>query len=188
MAVILFFGLPGSGKSTYAAKIVHDNTKRNIKTYCNFPVSGAIPFSAAEFGERCFCCGDMIIDEAGIDFNSRYWKAVKSGVIDFLKRYRHFHIRNIYVFSQAPDDVDITIRRLASSAFYVRRSIFGLSTLRELRLYFEIDEQTHEPHIGWRFRKPNFPRFFFRPRYYRMFESTLPVSVFSGVIEPSPYS
>ena len=111
MGIKIFFGVPGSGKTTLAAKFVHDNLKHGIKTFSNVPIKGALLFETSDLGVYDISDGCMVLDEAGIAFNNRKFKTLSQSTIEWLKLHRHYGIRDIYVFSQSYDDMDITLRR-----------------------------------------------------------------------------
>ena len=120
-AIKCFIGGPGSGKSSTAQYIVMENAKKGLPTWSNFSLTGAYKLDANDLGKYDFCIldkfgnrkygGTLLLDEAGIDFNSRYWKEMSKDVIEFLKLHRHYCL-DVYFFSQGVD-MDITIRRLA---------------------------------------------------------------------------
>ena len=76
MSIKIYFGVPGSGKTTLAAKIVLENLKRGVKTYTNVPIKGGLLFDASNIGTFDISDGEMILDEAGIQFNNRKFKTL----------------------------------------------------------------------------------------------------------------
>lgn len=178
MAILTYFGTPGAGKTTHASMIVKRNLKKGIRTYSNVPIHGAFkldPFEDLGIYNVCNC--DIILDEASIFANNRkFANKGKAGIpqsfIEFLKLHRHFKVRNIYVYSQAPDDMDITLRRLSTSFYLLKKSIipqFSYSR-RIARLIGQIDPITHQITDGYRY-VPFSRKYIFRPRYYKMFDS-----------------
>lgn len=175
MAIKVYFGLPGSGKTTHAAKIVSQCLKKHIPVFSNVPIVGAFVLDPLnDCGVVDVSGGVVIIDEAGIDLNNRKFKSMPQSFIEFLKLYRHYHISDIYVYSQAPDDMDITIRRLANEFYIVRRSILPhfSYTRRIVRFIGAIDPQTHQITDGYEYQKFS-KRYIFRRRYYGMFDTYL---------------
>lgn len=119
----IYFGLPGAGKSTYAAALAYKSMKRGEAVYSNFPITGAFALDpTTDLGNVMVERGRVIIDEAGIEFNSRAYKSMSQNVIKFLKLHRHYETI-VDVFSQSPDDMDITIRRLAYNCYWIKKSI-----------------------------------------------------------------
>lgn len=173
MALKIYFGSPGAGKTTHAAMIVAKNEKRGIPTFSNVWIRGAYGYNANEdLGKFYIGDCDLILDEAGIEFNSRKYKSLDQRIIEVLKLYRHFNIRDIYVYSQAPDDMDITIRRLGTELFFLRRSIIpGLSYTRRIaRDMGRIDPMTKQIADGYEY-VPFSKRYFLRRLYYNRFDS-----------------
>ena len=172
MSIKIYFGVPGSGKTTHAASVVRNNLKHGIVTYCNVDIVGSIRFSVSDdLGRFQIENADMIIDEAGIEFNNRQYKSLPKYVIEWLKLYRHYGIRNIYVYSQSYEDMDITIRRLADQIFVVRRSLipFFIAT-RRINVKVGIDDDTHQIIDKYFFQIFSL-RLFFAPQYWGMFDS-----------------
>lgn len=145
MSIKIFFGVPGSGKTTLAAKLVHDNLKRGIKTFSNVPIKGALLFDTSDLGLYDISDGCMVLDEAGIAFNNRKFKTLSQSTIEWLKLHRHYGIRDIYVFSQSYDDMDITLRRLADEIYVVKRSLIPcLFSTKRIKVKVGIDKDTHQ--------------------------------------------
>ena len=71
MALKIFFGSPGSGKTTHAAMIVARNEKKGIPTFSNVYIRGAYQYNANEdLGTYYIGDCDLIIDEAGIEIGT----------------------------------------------------------------------------------------------------------------------
>lgn len=172
MAFKVYFGVPGSGKTTHAAKIVSKNKKKGIKTYSNVPISGAYKLDAkGDIGNFDISYCDIIIDEAGIEYNNRSYKTLPKEQIVWFKFYRHYHVRNIYVFSQSWDDMDITLRRLATELWLCRRCLIPwFFKIKRIRKNIRIDEATHQIIDGYDFVLFS-TKFTFAPRYWKLFNS-----------------
>lgn len=172
MAIKIFFGVPGAGKTTHAASIVYKNLKKGIPTFSNVDIKGAIRFSATDdLGKYQIENADMIIDEAGIEFNSRGHKEFAKSHIAWFKLHRHYGIRNIYVYSQSYVDMDVTIRRLASELYVVRKSLipFVVSTI-PIKVKIGIDEESHQIIDQYFFHRLGF-KLMWSPAYWSMFDS-----------------
>lgn len=173
MAIKVLFGSPGAGKTTHAAMIVAKNEKKGIPTFSNVYIKGAYEYNAtSDLGVYYIGDCDLIIDEAGIEFNSRKYKSLSQTIIEFLKLYRHFNIRDVYVYSQAPDDMDITLRRLSTEFYLLRKSIIPeLSyTRRIVRDIGRIDQMSKQLTDGYEY-VPFSKRYFMRRKYYNRFDS-----------------
>lgn len=145
MSIKIYFGVPGSGKTTLAAKIVLENLKRGVKTYSNVPIKGALLYAPSDIGRVDISDGEMIIDEAGIDFNNRKFKTLPQHTIEWFKLSRHYGIRNIHIFSQSYDDMDITLRRLADEIYTIKRTLIPLVFCRRrIKVKVGIDKETHQ--------------------------------------------
>lgn len=167
----IIFGVPGSGKTTAAARIVYKNSKKHIITYSNVPIKGA-RYIDLQLVLGNFDLGpcDLIIDEASIEFNNRKFKELSKTIISWLKLYRHHGCRNIYVFSQSYDDMDITLRRLADILFTIHRPFRGLHVMRLIYRRVGPDPDTHKIEDSFFFRRFGIQIFFGR-RYYKLFDS-----------------
>lgn len=171
MPVTIFFGVPGSGKTTLAAKLVYQNLKKGIPTFSNVDIFGAIQYSTTDLGNYNINNADLIIDEAGIDFNNRKYKTLPQSTIEWFKYYRHHGIRNIYIFSQSYEDMDITLRRLADRLYILRRSLIPYCfATRRINVKIGIDEDTHQIIDKYFFQRLSL-RLFFGPKYWKMFNS-----------------
>lgn len=179
MAIKVIFGAPAAGKTTHAAMICKKCCKHNIKVFANFPVEGAYEIDPIkDFGVYNISHGVVLFDEAGITANNRKFAnkskngSIPQTFIEFLKLYRHFHIKDIYVYSQAPDDMDITIRRLSTEFYLLKKSIIPQFsyTRRISRIIGQIDPITKQITDGYQY-VPLSKRYFFRPLYYNMFDS-----------------
>lgn len=120
--VSVYFGLPGSGKSTYAAYLAKCCQKMDIDVYSNVPIAGCYRLNCKEdLGVYSVENAKIIIDEAGLEFNNRDFKSFPKNVLEFMKLHRHAHT-SIDVFSQSWSDMDLKIRQLAQRYFLVKRS------------------------------------------------------------------
>lgn len=120
--VSVYFGLPGSGKSTYAAYLAKKCQKMGIDVYSNVPIAGCYMLDCKnDLGVNTVENGKIIIDEAGLEFNNRDFKSFPKNVLEFMKLHRHAHT-SIDVFSQSWSDMDLKIRQLAQKYYLVKRS------------------------------------------------------------------
>lgn len=168
----IYFGVPGSGKTTHAAMIVKKNLKKGVTTYSNVDIRGAVFYDTALLGTCEISGGDLIIDEASICFNNRNFKSLPQATIQWLKLYRHYGIRNVYVYSQSYEDMDVTLRRLADRLYIVRRSMLPYChVIKPIMVSIGIDDQTHQIVQAYRFGLFFQTRRFFAPAYWSMFDS-----------------
>lgn len=143
----LFYGIPGSGKTTTAAFIAskflpHKKKKRmrgknnnddplqaeqGGRVYSNVPILGCLKITRDDIGKYDISNGVLIIDEAGIDFNNRFGNKngskyhVNEEMTEWFKLYRHYGIKTFVCFSQRVD-IDLVIRGLADRVFIMQKS------------------------------------------------------------------
>ena len=167
----VYFGVPGSGKTTFAAHLtkwaLHENAlirfcrrrqnrvtekilesrflKRRIDVYSNVPITGAFQLDAkTDIGRYMIEDAKVIIDEAGIEYNNRNYKSFPQEAIYFYKYHRHYKV-SVDVFSQSYEDMDVTLRRLAQNFYVVRKSLVPFCVVaRRIRRKVGVDEQTKQ--------------------------------------------
>lgn len=156
----IFFGSPGAGKTTQAVKLLKKS--RSTYKFCNFSLvekySLADVVSSEDMkklGQWTFPEGSYIaIDEAGIDYNNRKFKTFPQYMIEWFKLHRHYRC-DVDLFSQSWEDMDITLRRLASELWYMRGvgRKYGFTILRKVYKTVMIDDNTHQIVDGYRMEK-----------------------------------
>ena len=195
----VYFGVPGSGKTTFAAHLVkwaisenpiirwcrkHDNPvsrlilkspylKRRIDVYSNVPITGAYQLNAKkDIGNFMIEDAKIIIDEAGIEYNNRNFKTFPQEAIYFYKYHRHYRT-SVDVFSQSFEDMDVTLRRLAQNFYVVRKSLVPFCVVvRRIRRKIGVDEQTKQIADLYSMGLPVLDtRRIFSPPLWRMFNS-----------------
>lgn len=183
-AMYMFFGLPGSGKSTACADIVRQiNIKKkfkNIGVFCNFPVSGAYKISRSEIGEYDLRFPGkeksvLLLDEASTVYFKRNAvskdpkKAFKDSENEYHSMHRHYQCMEIF-FAQSWDGVDLRLRELSTRLFYVEHSrMKNFIKIREISKIFAIDDN-HQPIDGYDFVKFS-SRYIYAPVCWKMFDS-----------------
>lgn len=171
LALNVYFGVPGSGKTTFAAYLAKHaqkksiviqfcelfpckftnwiingkHWKRPIDVYSNVPINGCYKVNCREdLGRYMVEDGKLIIDEAGVEFNSRNYKTFPKEAIYFFKFHRHYGV-SVDVFSQSHEDMDVTLRRLAQNFFVVKKSLIPFFVvIRRIRRKVGIDDNTHQ--------------------------------------------
>ncbi len=151
----VFFGNIGCGKTTLACRQFYKLKKQadkelkkgNIPLYdyyfSNFDNDLSNKIDLKGLGEWTFPENSyIIIDEAGIEYNNRKFKSLPQETIAWFKLSRHYKC-DIDFISQSWDDMDITIRRLASELWYVKK-LGPFSLLRRVYKTVGIDETTHQ--------------------------------------------
>lgn len=188
----LFVGAPGCGKSTltcyYTMKYRKDALKKAQKgqkgeydyIYSNSDIFGANIFERNDLGKNVFPPRSLVlVDEAGVDFNSRKTLKMSDDCNKYLKKHRHYD-NDLFFFSQSMD-IDIVIQRLATEVWHCKK--LGCFTLcRRIIKDLDINENTKQLEDCYkkvplykRFLPPPFGDFSFflvyRPKYYRYFDS-----------------
>lgn len=115
----LVFGKKGSGKSTYLVKVARRYTKKGWIVYTNmeeFSMPGLRHFNIQHLGDFVPEQNSvLLLDEVGMIWDARDFKAFKPSVRDFFKLQRHYKVI-VYMASQT-FDVDKKIRDLCDGMF-----------------------------------------------------------------------
>jgi len=195
----VYFGVPGSGKTTFAAYLTkqslkqsriitwaqgHPNKftdwllasrflKRSCPVYSNVPITGAYELNPmTDIGVHMIVDAKVIIDEAGIEYNNRSYKTFPAHQIYWYKYHRHYEC-SVDVFSQSYEDMDITLRRLAQNYFVVKKSYIPFFVVcTKIRRKIGIDETTHQIIDKYYFGLPIIgSKWIFCPPLWKMFNS-----------------
>ena len=146
----IYYGAPGSGKTTYAAWLASVYLRSGIPVYSNVPIHGCLSINRSDLGKYSVIDGLVIIDEAGVEFNNRNTNSFskssgEQALLEWFKKHRHEGCE-VVVFSQGFDDMDKKIRTLATNMYLVRRSFIpGCIVRKTIRKRPGIDEYTHKP-------------------------------------------
>lgn len=188
MAVSLYFGLPGCGKTTLLAKLAFDAVRKgkyeNVYTNVQLNIPGVTLIDNECIGlyELANCL--LLIDEATLFADSRAFKSFDKGKLEYFLEHRHRHA-DIVLFTQQWDGVDRKIRVITDRVYYVYK---GLFTGRWITSYYRIPYGIIIPdprkngggdklgEIVQGYAKPPFlVRLFavriYRPKYYPYFDS-----------------
>lgn len=189
MSVRLFFGLPGSGKTTVLTSIALKESNRRRKRYANIftNVGLAIP-GVTYIDNDCIGKYDLsnsliLVDESTLFANCRDYKTFDKNKLAFFVMHRHYNC-DIFMFSQEWASMDKRIRAITDRVYYVYK---GFWTRSWLTSYYRIPYGIIIPdpkknggdklgEIIQGYCKPNlFVRIFshkiYRPRYYKYFDS-----------------
>lgn len=186
LAVSLYFGLPGCGKTTMAAKIAYDAVRdpKYTHVWCNFPINmpGVIVIDNDVIGQYELRDGLLLIDEATIFADSRDYKNFSRNRMEYFLLHRHYNV-DIILFTQRWDAVDLKIRSITDRVYYIRKGwLLGHWISTCWRIPYDIiipDPKKGGDKLGeiiQGYCKPNFlVRLFatrvYRPRYYQYFDS-----------------
>ncbi len=196
----VYFGVPGSGKTTFAAYLTknamkesrviswarkHPNRftnwllnktqlfKRRLDVWSNVPITGAYSLDPQkDIGRYMIESGKVIIDEAGIEYNNRNFKSFPQEAVYWYKYHRHYSC-SVDVFSQSYEDMDITLRRLAQNYYVVKKSMIPYFVVcKRIRRKVGIDDQTHQIIDHYRFGLPVLDsKWVFTPPLWKLFNS-----------------
>lgn len=170
--VNIYFGVPGSGKTTFAAWLSRRDLRRKGKVWSNVPITGTYKLDVtADIGVHHIEKGRIIIDEAGIEYNNRNYKNLPMRQIEFFKYHRHYSTA-IDVFSQSYEDMDITLRRLAQNYYVVTKSRLPFFIkIRSIGRRVGIDENTHQIIDEFYWRCFLYTRRVFTPTLWKLFNT-----------------
>ena len=167
----IYFGVPGSGKTTIAAWLSKRDLRRGGKVWSNVPITGTYQLDVkADIGQYMICDGRVIIDEAGIEYNNRDFKKFSEESLYFFKYHRHYELA-IDVFSQGFDDMDKKIRTLAQRLYVVKRSLIPFFVYRrQIRKRVGINEYSKDIIDEYEF-VPFSRRYIFAPLVWKSFNT-----------------
>lgn len=186
MAVIVYFGLPGCGKTTIVSKLAFDASRSDKydNIYCNvkLTIPGVTYISNDCIGKYKLANGLLLIDEATLFADSRDFRSFSKEKVEFFLMHRHFNL-DIILFVQQWDALDRKIRAITDRVYYVfKRFPLGLWWTSYYRIPYDIiipDKKNGNEKLGeiiQGYCKPNilirlFCHKVFRPKYYKYFNS-----------------
>lgn len=167
----IWFGVPGSGKTTFAAWLTKKDLRKGGRVWSNVPISGAYRLEPkSDIGRYMVSGGRVIIDEAGIEYNNRDFKEFSKNALYFYKYHRHYECA-VDIFSQGYDDMDKKLRTLAQRLYVVKKSILPWFVYRrEIRKKVGISEVTKDIIDEYSF-VPLSRRYIFCPPLWKMFNT-----------------
>lgn len=198
-----YFGLPGSGKSTFLTALAQKELRRIRRgkspykhVLTNFYCEGCELIEYQDLGHYDISDAYILLDEITLDADSRNFKQFDEWHKSFFLLHRHYNCQIVY-FTQQYDGVDKKIRDLTHDLYFVRK-LGPFSCARRIWRVLDINEQTKEIVQGYRFSNLfeiifSHPRkWCFRPRWYKFFDSferpLLPEYPFRKWNDPTPPS
>lgn len=186
MAISLYFGLPGCGKTTWLTKLALDAVRKgkyqHVYTNVHLNVPGVTIIDNECIGryelENCL----LLIDEATLFADSRDFKNFSKGRLEYFLEHRH-RCADIVLFTQQWDGVDRKIRVITDRVYYVYKGIFTGKWFSccwpvPYGILFPDPKKTGEKlgEIVQGYSKPSwivrvFAKRIYRPRYYKYFDS-----------------
>jgi len=167
----IYFGVPGSGKTTLAAYLSNKIIKKGGRVWSNVPISGTYKLSPKDdIGQVMIENGTIMIDEAGLEYNNRDYKKFSQESTNFYKYHRHYKV-SVNIFSQGYDDMDKKLRQLATTLYVVKKSILPFFVKRYMiSKKIGINDLTKDICDEY-FRVPFSGRYIFSPVVWTMFDS-----------------
>lgn len=182
MAIELYFGLPGSGKTSLLVEMAVTEAykiKMGISPYEKVITNVPIQCEGVLYSEDFAWFGDyyvenalFLIDEATIEFDSRNYKAFTKGLTKGFVLHRHMKI-DIKLFLQCWDRYDKTIRTITDRVFYVHKGVLckGISYCNRIPYGILWPDESSDKYgdIVQGYRKCPFYLRLFSKRLYRKF-------------------
>lgn len=187
MAISIYFGLPGCGKTTLlvaqALAAVRSKRYSNVYVNVNIDVPGVTYITNDCIGQYLLHDGLLLIDEGTVFADSRAYKEFSKERTEFFLLHRHYNL-DINLYVQQWDALDRKIRCIADRCYYIRKgAILGWFMTSYYRIPYDIiipDPKRGGEKLGeivQGYCKPDiFTRLFFtkrlyRPKYYKYFDS-----------------
>lgn len=167
----VYFGAPGSGKSTMACRLARQAIKKGITVYSNVEIKGCLKLDPrADIGKYNITNGLVLVDECGIEFNNREYKTFSKEQNKWFKLYRHARC-DVVIFSQSYEDMDKKLRLLADRYYLVERSILPkFIRVRRIVKKISISEADRQIIDAYEF-VPFSRKLIFGPKYWKYFDS-----------------
>lgn len=171
----VWFGVPGSGKTSMAAWLTRNSLKKSYKVLSNVEIKGAYILDPDDLGKYDMSFdgegAHVVYDEGSLDFDNRNHKEfAKSDKPKYFALHRHM-INRVDVFSQGYD-IDKRIRDRAASAglFYLKKLPFkGFVCYRKIKKILFIRKEDKQMIDGFEFR--GLPRFCYTRSVWDSFDT-----------------
>lgn len=128
----MVFGKKGSGKTTFLTKKAVQYMRMGKVVYSTVYIPGARLFDVQQVGSFTFPPESVVfIDEVGMIWDNRNFKAFRPEVRDWFKLQRHYHVR-VYLFSQT-FDIDLKLRNLTDEMYLCTSHMGFISIARKIK-------------------------------------------------------
>lgn len=140
-SIWIVMGKTGVGKTTYLALQARKYQKKGVKVYSNVDILGTYKINPKEdLGRYAMEDCLVIIDEAGLEFNSRDFKQFTKDLYKFFTLHRHSRA-HVILSVQFWDRLDIVIRELVHRIFIIQPCFLkGLMKVVEVGNKIDINE------------------------------------------------
>lgn len=131
MSCTLYFGLPGSGKTTTVCMMAIQEQiriERGVSpykhVYCNIPIMypGICTLDTKWLAERYIHDGALFIDEGTLLFDARDYKSFDFAIKQFVLLHRHAKC-DLFFYCQSANSLDKRIREITDKVFYVHKGV-----------------------------------------------------------------
>lgn len=185
MAVSLYFGLPGCGKTTFltflALKAVRSNKYLHVYSNVALNIPGICFIDNDCIGQYELRDCLLLIDEATLFADSRDFKNFSKKRLEYFLEHRHRNA-DIILFTQQWDGVDRKIRVITDRVYYVYKGIFTgkwISSCYKIPYGILFPDKKNGEKLGEIVQGYSKPPFFirlfatriYRPKYYKYFDS-----------------
>ena len=127
MAVSLYFGLPGCGKTTMLARLalrgIRSGRYQYVFSNVRLNIPGVVYIDNECIGKYELHDCLLLIDEATLFADSRAYKTFDKGKLEYFLEHRHRNA-DIALFTQQWDGVDRKIRVITDRVYYVYKGVF----------------------------------------------------------------
>lgn len=182
MAITLWVGLPGCGKTTLLTKHAYQLRRiyKHVYTNVDLDIPGIIKIEPQWLGLYDISDGVLLLDEGSIWADSRAYKDMTKRMSDWLMLHRHYRC-DVRVYTQRFGGVDVKIRNLCTRVYYVRKAgllsrwITSYTPIRYVLIVPKDGDKVGDIVEGY--QQLNFlerlltTRYCIRPRWYRYFDS-----------------
>lgn len=130
--LIMIFGKKGSGKSTLLTKLAVKYLRQGKNVYSTFYIPGTYLFDVNKIGVMQFPANSVIIiDEVGMIWDNRNFKAFRTDVRDWFKYQRQY--RNIVILASQTFDIDVKLRNLTDRMYLCKCHMGFLSVAKRIK-------------------------------------------------------